>query len=60
MIEVQYREADLSDVPTMARIRALEWQTEIYWQDRIAGYMNNEHHPQQALEKRIICCHYNK
>lgn len=54
MIEVQYREANLSDVPAMARIRAMEWQTEKFWQDRIAGYMNNEHHPQHALEKRIV------
>jgi GNAT superfamily N-acetyltransferase len=49
-----YRQADKSDVPTMARIRAAEWETEEYWKRRISGYMDRESHPQQALLPRVI------
>src|SRR5689334_15107203 len=48
-----YREADISDVPDMARIRASEWGSEHYWRRRIAGYMRCELHPQQALMPRV-------
>jgi GNAT superfamily N-acetyltransferase len=54
MNEVQYREANCTDVPAMARIRAVEWQTEIFWQQRMLAYMNKEHRPQHALEKRVV------
>jgi len=48
-----YRQADISDVPDMARIRASEWGSEDYWRKRIAGYMRCELHPQQALMTRV-------
>ena len=48
-----YRQADISDVPDMARIRASEWGSEDYWRRRIAGYLKCELHPQQALIPRV-------
>ena len=54
MATVVYRHADTSDIAAMARIRAVEWQHEDYWRNRIAGYMACEHHPQQALRPRVV------
>ena len=54
MPTVIYRQADTSDIPAMARIRAAEWETEVYWRARITGYLARELHPQQALMPRII------
>src|SRR2546430_12834496 len=54
MPTIVYREANLADVSALARIRAAEWGTEQYWQDRISGYMRGEVHPQQSLRPRII------
>jgi GNAT superfamily N-acetyltransferase len=51
---MQYRQADKTDIPAMARIRAAEWESEQYWNRRISGYMNCEVHPQQALMPRVI------
>ncbi len=50
---VRYRQADESDIPGMARIRAAEWGTEEYWRSRIAAYMNCTLHPRQALMPRV-------
>ncbi len=54
MSHIQYKEADASNIPAMARIRAAEWGTEEYWINRITGYINCTHHPQQALIPRIV------
>jgi ribosomal protein S18 acetylase RimI-like enzyme len=51
---MQYRVASKSDVPSMARIRAAEWESEEYWTKRITGYMDCEIHPQHALKPRVI------
>jgi GNAT superfamily N-acetyltransferase len=51
---VIYREAVLADVPALARIRAVEWESEEYWTNRITGYMEGRLHPQKALAARII------
>ena len=51
---VVYREANLTDVGPLARIRAAEWGTEQYWQDRITGYMRGDVHPQKALAPRVV------
>ncbi|MGC1106908.1 MAG: GNAT family N-acetyltransferase [Candidatus Acidiferrales bacterium] len=48
-----YREAENSDIPAMARIRAAEWEGEEYWDNRITAYLDGELHPQQALKPRI-------
>jgi ribosomal protein S18 acetylase RimI-like enzyme len=53
MFTVTYRQAERFDIPVMARIRAAEWETEEYWQQRIAGYLDGEIHPQKALKPRV-------
>jgi GNAT superfamily N-acetyltransferase len=49
-----YRQADKSDVPAMARLRATRQGTEENWRMRISSYMDCEHHPQHALMPRVI------
>lgn len=58
MAILKFREAQASDIPAMARIRAAEWETEEYWNQRIRAYMAGELHPQFALKPRVIfvCC----
>jgi len=51
---VLYRQADESDIPGMARIRAAEWELEEYWRARISAYMDCKLHPRQALMPRVI------
>ena len=51
---MRYRQAEKSDIPAMARIRAEEWGTEEYWETRISKYLACELHPQQALIPRAI------
>jgi ribosomal protein S18 acetylase RimI-like enzyme len=51
---MHYRKADKSDTTAMAQIRAADWGTEEYWRMRIAGYMNGELRPQQALMPRTV------
>jgi GNAT superfamily N-acetyltransferase len=38
----------------MARLRAADRETEDYWKVRISGYLDEEHHPRQALLPRVI------
>jgi GNAT superfamily N-acetyltransferase len=54
MPTVLYRQADKSDIPAMARIRAAEWESEDYWNDRILGYLEGKLHPRQALMPRVM------
>ena len=54
MAVVLYREALESDIPAMARLRAITWGTEDYWTTRITAYMNRELHPQKALKPRVL------
>jgi GNAT superfamily N-acetyltransferase len=51
---MHFREAGKSDIPAMARIRAARWETQEFWEKRISGYMDCEHHPQKALMPRVI------
>ena len=53
MPELLYREAQASDIPQMAQIRAGDWGTEEYWRTRIGQYLGNELHPQHALKPRV-------
>ncbi|HUO16601.1 MAG TPA: GNAT family N-acetyltransferase [Verrucomicrobiae bacterium] len=48
-----YREAMLADVPGMAQVRAHDWGTEEYWQERMRLYLTAELHPREALAARI-------
>jgi ribosomal protein S18 acetylase RimI-like enzyme len=54
MLIMHYKQAERSDIPAMARIRAAEWESEAYWNVRISRYLDCELHPQQALMPRII------
>jgi GNAT superfamily N-acetyltransferase len=51
---VRFREAERSDVPAMARIRAASWGTEDYWSGRIARYMDSVDTPGHALAPRVL------
>jgi ribosomal protein S18 acetylase RimI-like enzyme len=51
---MHYRKADGADMTAMAQIRAADWSTVEHWRMRIAGYMNGELHPQQALMPRVV------
>jgi hypothetical protein len=53
MATLTYGEAETSDVPAMARVRAAEWGSEEYWRNRITAYLAGELHPQHALKPRI-------
>ena len=53
MAGAQYRLSQKFDIPAMARIRALEWETEDYWRTRIERYLDGELHPQHALMLRV-------
>lgn len=53
MAAITYRRAEKSDIAAMARIRAMEWETEEYWQNRITAYLVGELHPRHALKPRI-------
>ncbi len=50
---LQYREANSADIPAMAEIRVVNFGTEEYWRERIAGYLGQELHPQEASEARV-------
>jgi GNAT superfamily N-acetyltransferase len=51
---VHFRRAEKEDIPALARMRAAEWETEAYWQDRIASYLEGTSNPLQALEPRAV------
>jgi ribosomal protein S18 acetylase RimI-like enzyme len=51
---IQYRLADHSDIPAMARVRAQDWGDEEYWKGRISRYMDCEEHPRHALMPRVV------
>src|SRR5580698_8895638 len=51
---IRYREANKFDIADMSQIRAGEWETEAYWNIRIAGYMDRTINPRQALASRIM------
>ena len=53
MASITCREAEKSDISAMARVRAAEWETEEYWNNRIAAYLAGELHPKHALMPRI-------
>lgn len=48
------RPATDNDVPHMAAIRAREWQTEQFWQQRIGGYLRGAYSPGEADSPRAI------
>jgi hypothetical protein len=51
---ISYREAAMPDIPALAGIHSKNGGSETFWNNRITGYINCTHHPQQALKPRII------
>ncbi len=49
---IAIRAATDADVPAMAAIRAAESESLAYWQERINGYLQGTHNPQQSLPER--------
>jgi ribosomal protein S18 acetylase RimI-like enzyme len=54
MADISYREGTTADSPALAKIRSAKREAEPFWNDRISGYMNGTHDPQQALKPRVI------
>lgn len=54
MQQINYREVKDEDIPVLAKFRSENKEEEIYWNKRITGYLNLQHHPQQALKERVI------
>lgn len=52
-----YRQAELSDVPAMARLRAQDWGSEEYWRERIQLYLCGQLDPKGARPSRagFVC-----
>ena len=48
-----YRQAQPTDIPAMAEVRAADWGTEEYWRERILQYLTQKQHPRQALKPRV-------
>jgi GNAT superfamily N-acetyltransferase len=48
-----YRQAQETDIPAMAQIRAADWGTEEYWRVRILQYLTQQLHPREALGSRV-------
>jgi GNAT superfamily N-acetyltransferase len=53
-MQIEYRTANLVDIPFLARLRSEGWGEAEYWMPRITGYMNSVHHPQKALMPRVV------
>jgi GNAT superfamily N-acetyltransferase len=51
---IQYREAQRSDIPHMARIWGIEKGEGGTFEERMTAYFEGQHHPQHALVPRII------
>jgi ribosomal protein S18 acetylase RimI-like enzyme len=54
MTPVHFRQADKLDVPAMARIRSEGGGEGGAPEDRMARYLDGQHHPQHALLPRVI------
>jgi ribosomal protein S18 acetylase RimI-like enzyme len=52
-VSLCYRQAQPSDIPQMAEIRAADWGTEEYWRERILKYVTGKLHPREALPERV-------
>jgi GNAT superfamily N-acetyltransferase len=51
---VVLRPVALQDIPSLAALRAQEWETQDYWAKRIRSYLDGTHNPQQALPERML------
>lgn len=51
---IKYREVKDEDVPMLAKFRSANNEEQIFWEQRITGYLKLTHHPQKALQQRVI------
>ncbi|MGN6640247.1 MAG: GNAT family N-acetyltransferase [Mucilaginibacter sp.] len=51
---ISYRIATRNDIPAIAYLRSLEWETEDFWVPRVTGYMNGVNTPQHGFPERIV------
>ncbi len=54
MATVRYKQADNTDIPAMACIRAEGGEEGGASEDRMSRYLEGEHHPQHALLPRVV------
>jgi GNAT superfamily N-acetyltransferase len=54
MHEINYREVKDKDIRWLAKFRANNNEEQMYWQQRITGYLKLTHHPQKAFQQRVI------
>ena len=54
MDAVKYRAVKEEDIPALAKLRSKNDEEEMHWAERITGYLKRTHHPQKALQERII------
>ena len=55
MSDVLYRLSESADIPILAHLRARDWGSPEYWENRIRGYLEGAVNPQHALAPRA--CH---
>jgi GNAT superfamily N-acetyltransferase len=49
---IAIRPVEEGDIPFIALIRAANWQSPAFWEDRIRRYLRGEHCPQKSLTAR--------
>lgn len=54
MHRIKYREVKDEDIPGLAKFRSKNDDEQMYWEQRIAGYLKLTYHPQKALQERVI------
>jgi GNAT superfamily N-acetyltransferase len=54
MNAIKYRKVKDDDIPALAKFRSNTAEEQMYWEQRIAGYLKRTHHPQKALWQRVI------
>lgn len=54
MNEIKYREVKDEDISELAKFRSENNEEQIYWEQRIKGYLKLTSHPQKALQERVI------
>src|SRR5690242_3206339 len=54
MYEIKYREVKDKDIRSLAKFRSENDDEQMFWEERITGYLKRTHHPQKALHERII------
>jgi GNAT superfamily N-acetyltransferase len=51
---IHFREGTWEDIPTLAKLRAANWESEEYWLTRITGYFDGTANPWHSKAPRIV------